>query len=146
MTTVSASKFISAPKEAVWQVISNTDSELNCWSAIRSISMVDQERRQVSTIFGFKFIESIDMEPKKSIIVHILDGPFTGAKTIELKAVDNDNSTIVDISWNIHVNGTMRIFSFFVQRYVIIRQTRNTLERIAQIIIAADRIEQKHRS
>lgn len=137
---MSANRFIAAPKEVVWKVISNVGKEMECWPSIRSIVMIGQERRQILTIFG-TFVEAVDVKPGESMTVSILDGPFTGSKTIELKV--DGSGTIVDIRWDICTNRKMKIFSFLVKRYVM-SQTLNALERMAAITV--NEFERKHRS
>ncbi len=130
MVIVSASKFISASRESVWQVISNIDCELACWPSIKSISMLRQERRQILTIFGFKYIEAVELQPGKSMNVNILQGPFTGFKRIELKPAAS-NGIIVNIYWNITL-GSNKMLSIPIRWYMI-HQTHNALERIAAL-------------
>jgi len=135
--SIFASKFIAGPKKAIWHIISNTEGEQKCWPSIRSIDIriIQQKRteREVSTIFGFKFIETIDEEPEKSIVVHIAEGPFTGIKTISLKPTDEGRNTIAEISWDIHLKVGMRMFSPLVKRYIT-DQTRNALEKMAAAV------------
>ena len=136
MATIFTSKIISAPKEAVWGVISNREGERKCWSSIRSIENKGNRggrvEREVLTIFGFRFIETTDVEPEKSsIIFQITDGPFTGIKTIALKPADDGKKTIAEVSWNIRFNMMIiRMISPLVKRYIS-RQTTNAIERMA---------------
>lgn len=131
-----ASRLIPAPEEAAWQIISDADGELACWPSIRSIAPLGNGTRQVSTIFGFQFTEAVELQPEKLMRVRILQGPFTGVKTIELEPAGS--GTIVKISWDINA-GTKMLASLF--RWYALRQTRNALERVESM--AANHIQKR---
>jgi|SRR5215467_5652454 ribosome-associated toxin RatA of RatAB toxin-antitoxin module len=138
MVLIHASKKMSASIDRVWDVISDIDRDPDFWRGTRQIKNISNTGNRVEreVVIAFKNSvcrEIVILDPKKSINIEITDGPIKGKKTIALNTIDN-NSTRIDVEWNIKINGLFVIFTQIVKRHIL-SGTQEALERISKKVI-----------
>jgi len=137
MVFIHVKREIYAPRDKVWNLISNLDKEPSYWYEMKSIRNIARtnanviEREVIISYRNSKCRETIMLNPKHSIEVKITEGPLHGSKTIKLKSVEQDK-TIIDILWNVKLVGLLEVFTLIVKRYIA-KQTEKALERIARV-------------
>jgi hypothetical protein len=137
MVIIHLMREISAPRDKVWNIISNLDKEPSYWQemkSIRNIALTDTniiEREVIISYRNSKCRETVMLNPKSSIEVKITEGPLNGSKTIKLISAEQDK-TIIDILWNVKLVGLLEVFALIVKRYIA-KQTQKALEGIARV-------------
>ncbi len=129
---VEVSTNINANREKVWSIISDLDNEPIYWhgtKSVKNISIKDNEivREVVIAFKNSKCKEIVKLEPKSKIDVNIIEGPMKGHKIITLSS--NNNTSKIDIIWDIKLGGMLSIFSSIVKRHIE-DGTKEALERI----------------
>ncbi|HEV2389206.1 MAG TPA: SRPBCC family protein [Nitrososphaerales archaeon] len=135
MVTIEKSCEMLAGVDRVWDVISDTDKDQENWGAIKDIKVL---RRDGNTIereamvgpgaFARKSKQTLVLEPKKSIGLTMAGDGMGGERKI-LLVPTGENSTRVDVSWNLEVKGVPG----FVQNIVksqISKATDDALKKI----------------
>jgi carbon monoxide dehydrogenase subunit G len=133
MVRIEASREINAPLEKVWKIASDMDNEPKYWHGTKSVKnlKVDGNTINREVIIAFKnskCMETVVIDPKKSIEVQITDGPMKGSKVITLS--DIGGKTKVDVVWDIKLTGMMSMFTGMVKGHIE-QGTKDALERIS---------------
>ncbi|MGH9922049.1 MAG: type II toxin-antitoxin system RatA family toxin [Nitrososphaerales archaeon] len=133
MVRIEASREISAPVEKVWKIASDMDNEPKYWHGTKSVKnlKVDGNTINREVVIAFKnskCMETVVLNPKKSVEVQITDGPMKGSKVITLN--DIGGKTKVDVVWDIKLTGMMSMFTGMVKGHIE-QGTKDALERIS---------------
>jgi len=133
MVRIEASREINAPVEQVWKIASDVDNEPKYWHGTKSVKnlKVDGNTINREVIIAFKnskCVETVILNPTKSIEVQITDGPIKGSKVITLN--DIGGKTKVDVVWDIKLSGMMSMFTGMVKGHIE-QGTKDALERIS---------------
>ncbi len=133
MVRIEASREINAPLEKVWKIASDMDNEPKYWHGTKSVKNLKVDGNTVNreVIIAFKnskCMETVVLDPKKSIDVQITEGPMKGSKVITLN--DTGGKTKVDVVWDIKLTGMMSMFTGMVKGHIE-QGTKDALERIS---------------
>jgi len=133
MVRIEANREINAPLEKVWKIASDMDNEPKYWHGTKSVKnlKVDGNTINREVIIAFKnskCMETVVLNPKKSIEVQITEGPMRGSKVITLN--DIGGKTKVDVVWDIKLTGMMSMFTGMVKGHIE-QGTKDALERIS---------------
>ncbi len=135
MVIISTSRTIYSPKEIIWTIISDLDSDPTYWQGIKEARnlRVDGNVIERETIISFQHSKSqeiITLEPSNQITINIINGPIIGKKVLRLTNV-SDNESYLDVNWDIHLKGFIRVFTPMVKKHIL-AGTINAMERIAK--------------
>jgi ribosome-associated toxin RatA of RatAB toxin-antitoxin module len=138
MVLIHASRIMAASIDRVWDVISDIDRDPDFWRGTRQIKNISKtgntvEREVVIAFRNSVCREIVILDPKKSINIEIMEGPIKGKKTIALSNIEN-NSTRIDVEWNIKINGLFVIFTQIIKKHIL-SGTQEALERISKKVI-----------
>jgi ribosome-associated toxin RatA of RatAB toxin-antitoxin module len=137
MANFHTSKKIDAPVSEVWKVLSDIDREPEFWHGTKSIKNISKsdnivEREVVIAFKNSVCKETVTLNPMKSITTNITEGPLKGKKIVVINP-DGDNSSVVDVEWDIRLSGFMGIFSKMVNKHIL-EGTNDALNRISKAI------------
>ena len=137
MTEINASREISAPLDKVWSTISDVDSEPRYWRDLHAIYNISRNgnviEREVTVGFrNSKSRQIVELHSKKSIEMTLTEGPIIGNRIITL-IPSNDETTKVNISWDVKLSGIPLLFRGIV-RERIAEGTEEALDRIARAV------------
>jgi ribosome-associated toxin RatA of RatAB toxin-antitoxin module len=138
MVLIHAYRIVAASIDRVWDVISDIDRDPDFWRGTRQIKNISKtentvEREVVIAFRNSVCREIVTIDPKKSINIEIIEGPMKGKKTIALSAIEN-NSTRIDVEWDITINSLFVIFTRIIKRHIL-NGTQEALERISRKVI-----------
>jgi len=138
MVLIHATRKIAASIDRVWNIISDIDRDPDFWRGTKQIKNLNKtentvEREVVIAFRNSVCREIVILDPKKSINIEIIEGPMTGKKTIALSTIEN-NSTKIDVEWDIKVNGFFVIFTQIIKKHIL-GGTQEALERISKKVI-----------
>ena len=138
MVLIHAYRIVAASIDRVWDVISDIDRDPDFWRGARHIKNISKtentvEREVVIAFRNSVCQEIVTIDPKKSINLEIIEGPIKGKKTLALSAIEN-NSTRVDVEWDISINGLFVIFTRIIKKHIL-SGTQEALERISRKVI-----------
>ena len=133
MVRIEVSREINAPIEKVWNVASDIDNEPKYWHGTKSVKNLNVAGNTIirEVIIAFKnskCMETVVLNPMKSIEVQITEGPMKGSKIITLN--DTSGKTKVDVVWDIKLSGMMSMFTGMVKGHIE-QGTKDALERIS---------------
>ena len=136
MPTVSISREINAPLDKVWDIISDVDNEPQYWHGTKSIRNISKNgniiQREVIIAFkDSKTMQTVTLNPKKSIDTRVTDGPITGSRVVTLSAAGS--GTKVDVVWEFKLAGLLSVFGGMVKKHIG-EGTEQALERIAKAV------------
>lgn len=136
MATIEASIMISAPVDKVWDFVSDIDSEPKYWKGTKQVRNISKEgntvTREVTIAFkDSKCMQTVTFYPKEKIHAEFTEGILIGTKTIQL--TPNENSTRLDVTWDIKLSGMMGMFTGMIKKHVK-SGTEQALESIKQEI------------
>ena len=137
MVNFHTSKKINAPISDVWKILSDTDREPEFWHGTKSIKNIRKfgntvEREVVIAFRNSVCKETVTVEPMKSVITDITEGPLKGRKTVVINA-DDERSSVVDVEWDVRLSGFMGIFSKMVKKHIL-EGTNEALDRISKVV------------
>lgn len=132
MVRIEVSKEINAPTEKVWKITSDIDNEPKYWYGTKSVKNLKVDGNTITreVVIAFKdskCMETVVLNPMKSIEINITDGPMKGTKTITLN--DMNGKTKVDVVWDIKLSGMMSMFTGMVKGHIQ-QGTEDALERV----------------
>ena len=134
MVRIEVSREINALIEKVWKIASDVDNEPKYWHGTKSVKNLSVAGNTITreVIIAFKnskCMETVALNPMKSIEVQITDGPIKGSKVIALN--DAGGKTKVDVVWDIKLSGMMSMFTGMVKGHIE-QGTKDALERISE--------------
>jgi hypothetical protein len=135
MVNFHTAKKINAPVSEVWKILSDLDREPEFWHGTKSIKNIAKSdnvvEREVMIAFKNSLCkETVKLDPMRSIITEITDGPLKGKKVVVINP-DGDQGSVVDVEWDIRLSGFMGIFSKMVKKHIL-EGTNDALERISK--------------
>jgi ribosome-associated toxin RatA of RatAB toxin-antitoxin module len=135
MVTIAEAREVDASVDDVWDIICDVDKDPEYWNGLISIRNIRREgnlieREVVVGFMGRKGTQRIELRPKKSIHLTMIDGPLRGSREITLVPL-GERRTKIDVSWNIQFSATPDFAQGFV-RSRLEEGTREALDRIAK--------------
>jgi len=139
MATIAEVREVDASADEVWGIISDVDRDPEYWSGLTSIRNIRKERNLIEreVVVGFmgrKGTQRIELFPKESIRLTMIDGPLRGSRQIKLVSL-GAKRTKIDVSWDIQFSA----IPDFAQGFVTSRLeegTREALNKIAKAVQA----------
>ncbi len=128
---------VDASVDEVWDIVSDVDKDLEYWSGLTSIRNIRKEgnlieREVVVGFMGRKGTQRIELVPKQSIQLTMIDGPLIGSREIKLVPL-GARRTKIDVSWDIQFSA----IPVFAQGFVRSRLEETTREALGKIAKAA---------
>jgi carbon monoxide dehydrogenase subunit G len=138
MATIAEVREVDASVDEVWDIVSDVDNDLEYWSGLTSIHNIQKEgnlieREVVVGFMGRKGTQRIELVPKESVQLTMIDGPLTGSREIKLVPLGK-RRTKIDVSWNIQFSA----IPVFAQGFVRSRLEEGTREALDKIAKAAE--------
>lgn len=135
MANFHTSKKIQAPVSEVWKILSDIDREPEFWHGTKSIRNISKsgnivEREVVIAFKNSVCKETVTIVPMKSITTDITEGPLKGKKVIVINP-EGDETSVVDVEWDIRLSGFMGIFSKMAKKHIL-EGTNDALNRISK--------------
>src|SRR6058998_1686054 len=135
--TIAEVREVDAPADEVWDIVSDVDRDPEYWSGLVSIRNIRKEgnliEREVMVGFmGRKGTQRIELVPKESIQMSMIDGPLRGSRQIKLIPL-GARKTKIDVSWDIQFSE----IPVFAQEFVRSRLKEGTIEALDKIAKAA---------
>jgi carbon monoxide dehydrogenase subunit G len=129
---------ISAPVDKVWTIVSDLDNETKYWTMVKAIKNINKAdnivEREVTIGVGpqdAKTHQFVTINPEqKTIQTNITEGPVTGSRVLALSSVPNNNTTKIDVLWNIDLSG-IPVFAQGFAKDNFMKTTQEALNRIA---------------
>ncbi len=139
MVSISEVREVDASTDEVWDIVSDVDMDPEYWSGLSSIRNIRKEgnlieREVVVGFMGRKGTQRIELVPKESIQLTMIDGPLRGSREIRLVPL-GAKRTKIDVSWNIQFSAIPDFAHGFV-RSRLEEGTREALDRIAVAALA----------
>src|SRR6059036_588150 len=105
MVTINEIHEVDASRDVVWDIVSDVDRDPQYWSGLVSIRNIRKEgnlieREVVVGFMGRKGTQRIELVPKESIRLTMIDGPLIGSREIKLVPL-GARRTKIDVSWDI---------------------------------------------
>ena len=143
MIRIAKTREIVSPIERVWETVSNLQNEKRQWPVIRDIRVKSRNGNRIereATIMrgplkSVKSIQSLVLEPKRSVTLTMTKGPLIGTRKIILKALDDDK-TRIDVTWEFELEGIPTFAESFVKNNIS-ELTENALAEITKEAQAA---------
>jgi ribosome-associated toxin RatA of RatAB toxin-antitoxin module len=139
MTSINGTREVNASLDRTWDVVSDVDRDPEYWSGLTSIRNIRKEgnlteREVVVGFMGRKGTQRIELVPKESIHLALIDGPLRGSREIKLTKLAA-RTTKIDVSWNIQFS-EIPVFAQGFVRARLEEITREALEKIAKAVEA----------
>lgn len=137
MVLIHASRDIPASLDSVWNVIADIDREPEFWHGTKSIRNISKQGNTVEREVVLAFRNSVcrevvELDPKNSVNIKIMEGPIKGKKAITLTTTKN-NTTRINVEWDIKVNGIIGIFTGMIKKHIL-KGTEEALDRISKTV------------
>jgi hypothetical protein len=127
---------IHAPRDRVWEIISDLDSEPEYWYGTSDVRIISKEgdnvfNREITQNFRkHKILQRVYIHPEESSVeIKYLKGLTEGVKTVSIIEKKSDSSLILRAFWDIHFPGIYWLLTPFISRHVR-KGTVNALDRI----------------
>lgn len=139
MVKINASREISAPLDRVWDIVSDIHGEPRYWRDLNAVYNVNKKgnviEREITTgVRDLKGRQTMMMlYPKKSIELTLTEGPMIGTRIITLIPSSDNETTRVNVSWDIKLSDIPLLFRGIV-RERIAEATGEALDRIARAV------------
>jgi ribosome-associated toxin RatA of RatAB toxin-antitoxin module len=135
MVTIAQVREVDASAEDVWDIVSDVDKDPEYWSGLASIRNIRKERNLIEreVVVGFmgrKGTQRIELVPKESIQLTMIDGPLRGSREIKLTPLGARRTKIV-VSWDIQFS-EIPVFAQGFVRARLEEGTKKALDRIAR--------------
>jgi ribosome-associated toxin RatA of RatAB toxin-antitoxin module len=139
MVTIAEVREVHASVDEVWDIVSDVDRDPEYWSGLASIRNLRKEgnlieREVVVGFMGRKGTQRIELVPKDTIQLTMIDGPLRGSREIKLVPL-GPKRTRVNVSWDIQFSAV----PVFAQGFVRSRLEEGTREALDRIAKAAER-------
>ncbi|HEV8404418.1 MAG TPA: SRPBCC family protein [Nitrososphaera sp.] len=136
MATINASREVSAPLDKVWDIVSDVDHEPEYWHGTKTVKNISKTgntiEREVTIAFkDSKCLQTVVLNPKKSVQITITQGPMKGTKIVSVSA--SGDKTKIDVVWDIKLAGFLGMFTGMVKKHIA-EGTEEALERIAKAV------------
>jgi|SRR5581483_11699258 len=136
MVAINASREMSAPIDRVWDVISDVDNEPQYWHGTKTVKNISKNgntiEREVTISFkDSRCLQTVVLNPKKSVEITITGGPMKGTKVVTLNPTGD--KTRIDVAWDIKLAGFLGMFTGMVKKHIA-EGTEEALDRIAKAV------------
>ncbi len=124
---------IEAPKNKVWEIISDLDNEYEYWYGTKDVRNISKEgniiNREITQNFrNHKILQKVILHPEDSVEIEYLKGLTEGSKIISIEPL-TQNRQRVRVVWNAHFTGIFRLFTPWLKRHTE-KGTIGALERM----------------
>ena len=121
MTTIEVSVEINAPRDKVWDIVSDIDNEPKFWKGTKEVRNISKDGdkiiREITIAFrDQKCMQEVKLSPKEKIEIEFKKGIIDGTKIINLSS--NAEKTTIKATWNIKLTGMMGIFTGIVTNHI----------------------------
>jgi ribosome-associated toxin RatA of RatAB toxin-antitoxin module len=135
MVTIAEICEVDASADEVWDIVSDVDKDPEYWRGLTSIQNLRKEgnvieREVVIGFMGRKGTQRIELVPKESIRLTMIDGPLRGSREIKLTPL-GAGRTKIDVSWDIQFS-EIPVFAQGFVRSRLEESTKEALDRIAR--------------
>ncbi len=137
MISISKSRDVRASIDWVWGIMSNTDDDEKYWNAIREVRVIrrgentiEREASVGPSAFSHRSLQTITLDPKKSIKLTMNGNPMEGERTIVLVPLGK-NSTRIDVEWRFELKDVPGFVGSLVKGQIL-RATDGALTKIAE--------------
>jgi len=136
MVAINTSREISAPVDRIWDVISDVDNEPKYWHGTKTVKNISKSgntiEREVTISFkDSRCLQTVVLNPKKSVKITITEGPMKGTKSVTLNP--SGDKTRIDVVWDIKLAGFLGMFTGMVKKHIA-EGTEEALDRIAKAV------------
>ena len=136
MVAINASREVSAPTSRVWQIVADVDNEPTYWHGTKAVRNIRKSgniiEREVTIAFrDSKCLQTVVLNPERSVEIAITDGPMKGTKKLTLTPVGD--KTRIDAAWDVKLAGFLGMFTGMVKKHIA-EGTEDALERIAKAV------------
>jgi carbon monoxide dehydrogenase subunit G len=136
MVAINASREVSAPVDKVWDIISDIDNEPKYWHGTKTVKNIRRNgntiEREVTISFkDSRCLQTVVLDPKKSVDITITEGPMKGKKIVTLNSLGD--KTRIDVAWDIKLAGFLGMFTGMVKKHIA-EGTEEALDRIAKAV------------
>ena len=137
MVTIIASRAVPAPLNRVWEIVADVDNEPRHWRGLSSVRNISKngnviEREVTVGAMNFRSLQTVVLNPKKSIQTTMTEGVMTGSRTITLSPLGEER-TRVDVSWDIEMPGIPSLFKGNVKNGIA-KGTEGALDSIVRTV------------
>jgi hypothetical protein len=124
---------INAPRDRVWEIISDVDHEPEYWWGTKAVKNSSREgnilNREIVQNFGNeKILQKVILRPMDEVETIYLKGVTEGTKLIKIESVSEEKQIVI-AKWNIRFAGFYSLMSYFISRHVK-KGTIDALDRI----------------
>src|SRR5882672_6332269 len=138
MVTITEVREVDDSADKVWDIVSDVDRDPEYWSGLTSVHNIRKEgnlieREVVVGFMGRKGTQRIELVPKESVQLTMIDGPLRGSREIKLVPLGK-RRTKIDVSWNVQFSA----IPVFAQGFVRSRLEEGTREALGKIAKAAE--------
>jgi len=138
MIEINKSRDVSSPSERVWETISSLENERKYWPSLKNIKILSRNgniiEREATIPRGplgdAKSLQTLVLNPKKSIFLTMTKGPMLGTRKIILDSL-NEDKTRIDITWEFELKGIPGFAQGFVKENIS-QATDEALNRIGE--------------
>jgi hypothetical protein len=121
----------------VWEVVADVDNEPRHWRGLSSVRNISRngnviEREVTVGAMNFRSLQTVVLNPKRSIETTMTEGVMTGSRTITLSPL-GDEGTRVDVSWDIEMPGIPSLFKGNVKNGIA-KGTEGALDSIVRTV------------
>lgn len=121
MAKIEVSVEISAPKDKVWDIVSDIDNEPKFWKGTKEIRNISKKgdivSREITIAFrDQKCMQEVKLQPKEKIEAVFTKGIIDGVKIITLTAIDG--KTLLKVKWDIKLTGIMGMFTGMIKNHI----------------------------
>lgn len=121
MVTIEISVEITAPRDKVWDIVSDIDNEPKLWKGTKEVRNISKDGdkiiREITIAFrDQKCMQEVKISPKEKIEIEFKKGIIDGTKIINLSS--NSEKTTIKATWNIKLTGMMGIFTGIVTNHI----------------------------
>jgi ribosome-associated toxin RatA of RatAB toxin-antitoxin module len=139
MASINETREVNASLDRIWDVVSDVDRDPEYWSGLTSVRNIRKEgnlteREVVVGFMGRKGTQRIELVPKESIHLALIDGPLRGSREIKLTKL-GASTTKIDVSWDIQFS-EIPVFAQGFVRARLEEITREALEKIGKAVEA----------
>ena len=136
MVVIESSVEINAPRERVWEIVSDIDNEPKFWKGTKEVRNISKKEniviREVTIAFrDQKCLQEIKIKPKEKIEIAFTKGIIDGEKNIILTS--KNEKTILDVKWDIKLTGMMGMFTGVIKNHIK-NGTEQALQKIKEEI------------
>ncbi len=135
MVTINEIHEVNASRGDIWDIVSDVDRDPEYWSGLASIRNIRKEvnlveREVVVGFMGRKGTQRIELVPKESIQMTMIDGPLRGSREIKLIPL-GARKTKIEVSWDIQFS-EIPVFAQEFVRSRLEEGTKEVLDKIAK--------------